>query len=84
MTTKIRHYQISCQAYGEDINKLDGTYVVRVILDHIVDKEYTGVGTVEDGLDIINDLIKGHKFQVFPDLTIYDSKILGKMVVAEN
>lgn len=84
MTAKIRHYQISCQAYGEDINNLDGTYVVHVVLDNILNKEYTGVGTVEDGLDIINDLIKDHKFKVYPDLTIYDSKILGKMIVAES
>lgn len=81
---KIDHYQISCQAYGEDLTKHDGTYIVRVVLDRILDKTYTNVGTPEDGLSIINDLIKTYKFKVYPDLTIYDSKILGKMIEAEN
>jgi hypothetical protein len=80
---KIKHYQISCQGYGPDVNKLDGTYVVIVKLDFVVDKTFNKVNTVEDGLSMINDLIKDYKFEQYPDLTIYDSKILGKMIVAE-
>jgi len=80
---KIKHYQISCQGYGQDINNLDGTYVVIVKLDFSVNKTFNKINTIEDGLSIINDLIKGYKFEAFPDLTIYDSKILGKMIVAE-
>jgi hypothetical protein len=81
---KIKHYTISCQAYGAEVDKLDGTYVVHVKLDNVLDKRYTGVLSPEDGLDVINTLIKDYKFKVYPDLTIYDSKILGRMIVAEN
>ncbi len=81
---KIQKYNISCQAYGQDITKLDGTYIVKIKLDHVLDASYVKVKDPEEGLKIITDLIKGFKFKVYPDLTIYDSKILGKIIVAEN
>jgi len=81
---KIKHYTISCQAYGANLDKLDGTYIVHVKLDNVLDKKYTGILSPEDGLDIINDLIKDYKFKVYQDLTIYNSPFLGKMIVAEN
>lgn len=81
---QISHYQISCQAYGQDLNKLENTYIVKVKLDKVLDASYVKVKNPEEGLKIIQDLITGFKFKVVPDLTIYDSKILGKLIVAEN
>lgn len=81
---RINHYQISCQAYGQDITKLDGTYIVRVKLDNGLDATYAKVKDTCQGLDLINDLIKGLKFKVLPDLNVYNSKILGPIIVAES
>jgi hypothetical protein len=81
---RVNHYNISCQAYGRDISKLDGTYIVKVKLDKVLDASYVKVKDTSEGLDIINDLIKGLKFKVLPDLNVYNSKILGPIIVAEN
>lgn len=80
----IRNYQISCQAYGHDISNLNGTYIVKIKLDNVLDASYVKIKDPEEGLKIITELIQGFKFKVVPDLTIYDSKILGKIIVAEN
>ena len=81
---KVNHYQISCQAYGQDLSKLEGTYIVRVKLDNVMDVTYVKVKDTDEGLDLINDLIKGVKFKVLPDLNVYNSKILGPIIVAEH
>jgi len=77
---KVKKYAITCFSYAINPKKIEGSYLVSINANNQFSTSYDKVKSPEEGLKIIEDLTKDWEFVVEPDLTIKDSKILGKHI----
>ena len=81
---KIKNYDIACLSYASHPKKIEGSYVVSVSLDDKYNFRQVSVKNPEEGLELINQYIKGYTFEVEPDLEIKETNHLGRHIFSKH